>query len=239
MNFLSPKALALMAGRLGLQPEMEGGVLKGREALIDQVIEKQKADYEKAQKKLAENTDPDLERKLKDKVDAKGKDKGTSTSGEPNPMTQSTGDKDDADVQLSEREKRAQGLDKEVLPFLEGMAANMITLNSKWVQSARRMGMPLRAGISGTTQRFMRLASQFGADAYGSRLAMLGHLIPTNAHSFHEIMVASQGYGPTYKQGQYIPLQPLSPGDVRELAKKAGAKDATEVEAILGKGDGK
>ena len=93
--------------------------------------------------------------------------------------------------------------------------------------------MPLRAGISGTTQRFMSLSKQMGANPYGSRLAMMGHLIPTNAHSFHEVMVAAKGYGPAYHKGKYIPMQPLTPAEMRDLAKKSGAK-AGEVEQVLG-----
>ncbi len=236
LQALDDKQLALLAERLGLLVDRQGDAIKDREGLITQIIEKQKAAHEKAVAKAGANSDPDFQYGLDGKAKAKGQDVGTSTSGEPNPMTQATRDKDDPDVQLSEREKQAQGLDEEVLPFLEGMTANMITMNSKWVQAARRMGMPLRAGISGTTQRFMNLATQLGADAYGARMAMLGHLIPTNAHSFHEIMVASQGFGPTYKPGRYIPLQPLAPDQVREIAKKAGAKDAAEVDAILGTG---
>ena len=54
---------------------------------------------------------------------------------------------------------------------------------------------------------------------------------PTNAHSFHEIMVAAQGHV-TYNKGKYTPLDPVT-GDMRKLAKAAGVEEA-EIDAILG-----
>ena len=61
---------------------------------------------------------------------------------------------------------------------------------------------------------------------------MMGHLIPTNAHSFHEIMTAAQGHV-GYEKGKYVPLEPLSRSDLEGLAKEAGAKPE-EIRAVLG-----
>ena len=154
---------------------------------------------------------------------------GTSGGGESNPQTLSPRGRE-TDIGLSGREGRAHGLDGK-LPFLEGMLANMVDSNNEWIQEANDLEMPLRAGISGTTHRWMNFAAQLGANLPGSRLAMLGHLIPTNAHSFHEIMVAAQGHV-TYNKGKYTPLDPVT-GDMRKLAKAAGAEEA-EIDAILG-----
>jgi hypothetical protein len=154
---------------------------------------------------------------------------GTSGGGESNPATLSPRSRE-TDIGLSGRESAAHGLDGN-LPFLEGMLANMVDSNNAWIQEANDLEMPLRAGISGTTHRWMNFAAQLGANVAGSRLAMLGHLIPTNAHSFHEIMVAAQGHVP-YAKGKYVPLDPIT-ADMPKLAKESGAEEA-EVDAILG-----
>ena len=157
---------------------------------------------------------------------------GMVPRGEGNPLTQSKTDRDTAGIGLSNREGEAHGLSDDVLPFLEGFTANMVDENNDWIKAAHELEMPLRAGISGTTNRFMMLASQLGANLPGSRLAMMGHLIPTNAHSFHEIMVAAQGHVP-YSQGKYVPMAPLYETDMRDLAKSSGAT-GEEVDVVLG-----
>ena len=156
---------------------------------------------------------------------------GASGGGEGNPMTLSDRSKD-TDIGMSGRENRAHGKSDDKLPFLEGMLANMVDSNNKWIQEATALEMPLRAGVSGTTFRWMNFASQLGGNLPGSRLAMMGHLIPTNAHSFHEIMTAAQGHVP-YTKGQYVPLEPLSKGDMEALALEAGCT-TEEVRPVLG-----
>lgn|GEM_PF-1512720 len=178
-------------------------------------------------------TDRILRDLKKRQTDEKTKNKyiaaGTSGGGESNPTTLSPRGRE-TDIGLSGRESEAHGLDGK-LPFLEGMLANMVDSNNAWIKEANDLEMPLRAGVSGTTHRWMNFAAQLGANLPGSRLAMLGHLIPTNAHSFHEIMVAAQGHV-SYEQGKYTPLDPIT-GDMRKLALDAGA-EANEVDAILG-----
>ena len=94
------------------------------------------------------------------------------------------------------------------------------------------MDMPLRAGISGNTHRFMNQAGLLGVDPIGSRLAMLGHLIPTNAHSFHEVMSAAEPLA--YVPGHYLPLAPLGEGDLNAAAVRAGVPD-NMIAAVINK----
>jgi hypothetical protein len=109
----------------------------------------------------------------------------------------------------------------------------MLDEENDWVKTARALEMPLKAGISGTTRRWMHAAKQLGANMPGARLTMLAHLLPTMAHSFHEIMTAAKGMVPYKGKGSYIPLAPLGEGDVRGFAKSAGIPEG-EHDQVLG-----
>ena len=80
--------------------------------------------------------------------------------------------------------------------------------------------MPLAAGISGTTFRFINFAKMMGVgDLSHARLCMLGFLIPIRAHSFHEIMSAAKGFPKCeYEPGRYDKVRPLSKGELERLA---------------------
>jgi hypothetical protein len=69
------------------------------------------------------------------------------------------------------------GLTQEAMPYLQGIQMNMVNPNHRWIIAANEADMPLKAGISGTTHRFLGLGELLGVDDKpGMRLAMLGHL---------------------------------------------------------------
>lgn len=169
---------------------------------------------------------------IKDIEVAQGKDtshgadtQGTSGGGESNPLSRSTRQREGTLVDLSSRESEGMGLTDQVLPFLEGYKANIVDAENYWIKEAREeLQMPLKAGISGTTFRFMHQASIMGADMVASRTAILGHLIPMNAHSLHEICSAASTYT-EYTPGSYAPLLPWNEADMAGMARSAGVPE--------------
>jgi len=141
--------------------------------------------------------------------------------------------KTDPNIGLSEDEQKAKGYDDDLLPVLEGMVANIVDQQHWWIDFARKLEMPIRAGISGTTQRFMNMAKLLGAEPYGARLAMVGHLVPMNAHSFHEICVAAKATC-EYKPGKYVPFKPIEDETMKEIAKAVGAASEEAAAKLLG-----
>ena len=138
--------------------------------------------------------------KLTAKNQAKNEKKGEDTppaqtgAGEKNTSTRSERNEDALapnsalglqGTSLSDAESQAPALADGMLPFLEGWKANLVDWDHDWINTARdELQMPLKAGISGTTYRFMHMAQLFNGDLEGTRLAALGHLIPISAHSF-------------------------------------------------------
>ena len=138
------------------------------------------------------------------------------------------------------------------LNHLSGQIQNVLKAEAEFVVKANtEFKMPLKAGISGTTQRVCGLGVLLGvADIAPVRLAMIGHLQNINAHSFHEVMVAANGYpGCTYTSGKFVPLAPvdadgavLKPLATTWLATQSaltkdctGTKDTTlQAEVLLG-----
>ncbi len=138
------------------------------------------------------------------------------------------------------------------LNHLSGQIQNVLKGSADFVVKANtEFKMPLKAGISGTTQRVCGLGVLLGiGDISPIRLAMIGHLQNINAHSFHEVMVAANQYpGCTYQNGKYVPLAPvdldgtvLKPLATAWLATQAeftkdctGTKDtALQAEVLLG-----
>lgn len=114
-----------------------------------------------------------------------------------------------AGVKLSPREIAAAQANGGVLPWNVGTTANMVDPSAEFISSATSAALPLKAGISGTTFRFMGGAELLGADPAMARLACLAQLIGIEAHSFHEIASASQGF---QKSGSsYDPSMPYTP----------------------------
>ncbi|MDY0060660.1 MAG: hypothetical protein RBU45_12690 [Myxococcota bacterium] len=161
----------------------------------------------------------------------KNVDVKTSGKGEPNPLSRSQKQRGAGGVELGEMEAKAEShRGAEYLPWIEGARANLVKEGHKWIQKARRLNMPTKAGISGTTNRFMAFGAQIGHSALPSlRLAILGDLLTMNAHSYHEIMTASRGFkGCTYNphKSPYLPMLPLNEGELQAIA---GGKEAFDL----------
>ena len=157
---------------------------------------------------------------LASELAAKRNDK-TSGRGEGNVLSRSSRTRVGPDVGLSADEGAAVSFrGEEFLPFIEGEVANLVDERNAWIRRARELQMPIKAGISGTAHRFMNFAKTMGASSMPSvRLAMLGYLLPMNAHSFHEIMTASRGHaGCDYVAGHYLPLEPMGESELQPLA---------------------
>ena len=124
-----------------------------------------------------------------------------------------------------------------MLPFLKGWKANIVSQDHDWIKTAiDDLQMPLKAGISGTTYRFMHMAKLFNVDTQNTRLAALGHLLPINAHSFHEVMSAAASVEP-YTPGQYIPLKPWGDEPIKGWTDKLAANQELTGDQIMNKWD--
>ncbi len=110
-----------------------------------------------------------------------------------------------------------------VMPWNTGTVANMVNPDAPFIADAADAAMPLKAGISGNTYRFMRLAEAMGIDPAIARLACMSQLIPIEAHSFHEIAMAAQDFQTPGRPGastdapgsvydQNMPYSPASTG---------------------------
>ena len=85
----------------------------------------------------------------------------------------------------------------------------MVDPSAPFIADATQAAMPLKAGISGTTFRFLGGAEVLGADPAMARLAAMSQLIGIEAHSFHEIASAAQGFQST--GSMYDPSMPYTP----------------------------
>ena len=93
--------------------------------------------------------------------------------------------------------------------YIEGKLENIVDPKSSWIMNANEALAPLKAGISGTTARFVGAANMLGGDMNGATVAMLGHLQAIEAHSFWEIVDAA-GLG--MSAGKYVPFAPNNSG---------------------------
>jgi len=114
-----------------------------------------------------------------------------------------------AGIKLSPREIAAAQANGGVLPWNVGTVANMVDPSAPFIADATQAAMPLKAGISGTTFRFLGGAEVLGADPAMARLAAMSQLIGIEAHSFHEIASAAQGFQST--GSMYDPSMPYTP----------------------------
>jgi len=81
------------------------------------------------------------------------------------------------------------------LQWKEGMRVWYINEASQWVQQARAANLPLGGGISGTTARLMEANQMLGAtDPLSARSAIMGYLLPINAHTLIEILQGASTY---------------------------------------------
>ncbi len=93
--------------------------------------------------------------------------------------------------------------------YIEGKLENIVDPKNAWIKDANEAQAPLKAGISGTTARFVGTARLLGGSVDGAVTAMLGHLQKIEAHSFWEIVDAA-GIGAG--AGKYVPFSPNEAG---------------------------
>jgi hypothetical protein len=125
-------------------------------------------------------------------------------------------------LQLSDREIEAAGGLQAPLNWVVGQRANIVDPKAKFIADAKETSMPLKAGISGTTYRWMMMVEVLGGDPKLARLAAIASLQAADAHSYHEIATAAKGFG-----AQYDPTQPyahvgLDRATLEAIAKSAG-----------------
>ncbi|MFN3810301.1 MAG: DUF4157 domain-containing protein [Roseateles asaccharophilus] len=95
------------------------------------------------------------------------------------------------------------------LPWEEGGSRFNASVRNAWVNEAVNvLKMPVVAGPSGTTDRMLQALKYLGAwnnpvDPDAFRLSLLGWMLSSNDHSFHEIMAVSQSFGLDYSPGPY------------------------------------
>ena len=173
--------------------------MTNRDAVIASVIEKQVA------KAMAE-TDPKDKKYLEGLI-------GETGGGESSPRTMSSRDRSDIDFAKKGAGGEAEGvgISKDTLPFLEGMVANMLDEKNEWVAAARDLKMPLKAGISGTTRRWMHTAKQLASPLPPARLVMVAH---PGAHQRAQLSRDHDGgEGLRALQGRQLPPDGASEGD--------------------------
>lgn len=155
--------------------------------------------------------------------------------GESSPLARSGLSVADAQAQglmLSPREIAAAGGDGGVLPWLTGSVANMVDPSAPFISAANQASMPLKAGISGTTYRFMGIADVLGANPAMARLAAFANLSSIEAHSFHEIASAANGFAGGYNVAN--PYTPESTGLTIDQLKQIAAARGLSLDALNG-----
>ncbi|MGE3765578.1 MAG: hypothetical protein AB7L94_25185, partial [Kofleriaceae bacterium] len=115
-----------------------------------------------------------------------------------------------SDAEIAQAKRAAQnpksGLAEGELPWVTGSKANMVDPNAEFIKDAKGNAMPLKAGISGTTARGMGLFDVMGVNQTNpelARLALMTQLQPIEAHSYHEIASAADGYMSGEKGSQF------------------------------------
>ncbi|EAY30848.1 eCIS core domain-containing protein [Microscilla marina] len=108
--------------------------------------------------------------------------------------------------------------DKE-LPWEEGGTRFNPNLKNSWMKKAvKELKMPVVAGPSGTTDRMLTALNFLGlsAQAENFRLGLLGWMLTSNDHSFHEIMSVSKSFGLEYEEGPYA-YHKISPLTIQQI----------------------
>lgn len=124
--------------------------------------------------------------------------------------------------------KEMRRLAQPAIDLLVGPMANRLDPEHAWVQYVRALNMPLRSGISGTTNRLLNTGKALGMTPVEVRLPVLGHLLKVEAHSYHEIMSAAATHGAPYTPGDYKNLAPLKwEGELQRLWEEAEKKVAS------------
>jgi len=125
-------------------------------------------------------------------------------------------------LELSDREIAAAGGLDGKLDWVIGLRANMVDANAEFIKTAKERSMPIKAGISGTTFRWMRLVDMLGGNKELARLAAVASLQAANAHSYHEIAFAAQGFGVTYDANKPYANMGISEAHLNEIAASVG-----------------
>jgi len=154
---------------------------------------------------------------------------GSTGKGDTNPHGRAKPDEAaDRFVELSEREA------KDTSDRLEGWIVNIVNPHHDWLREAKGdLAMPIKSGISGTTYRMMHMADQLGADTPWVRIALMGYLMPSNMHSYHEICASAKAHVP-YTAGAYYPIPPWRKRDIEKMAVDAQLDPATKDVVIYG-----
>jgi hypothetical protein len=141
---------------------------------------------------------------------------------------------------LSPREIAAAGGPDGKMPWVVGTVANVVDPSAAFIQEGAANSLPQKAGISGTTFRFMEAAQMLGGDPNHSSLAMLGALQVIDAHTVYEIRNASKGFGLEFDpQNPYSHLG-IDRAVLEQLAKQSGTSLGelnNETKTTMPKGD--
>jgi hypothetical protein len=177
-----------------------------------------------------------LERELKniygssDRTDANltnGRHNAHLSSREKNFIATQRTDLSKQDESLMAQGKRLIGLNtpnvydpSKKLPWEEGGTRFAPNSDNTWVNKAiHELKMPMVAGPSGTTDRMLRALKFLGnpVQPVNFRLSLLGWMLTSNDHSFHEIMAVSKSFGLPYDEGSYAyhHIMPLTIPDLR------------------------
>ncbi|HAS42661.1 MAG TPA: hypothetical protein DCS93_19430 [Microscillaceae bacterium] len=104
------------------------------------------------------------------------------------------------------------------LPWEEGGTRFVTNPENAWIRRATRiLGMPVISGYSGTADVTLSALAFLGLEHLSQdfRLALLGWLISSNDHSYHEIMAVSATMGLPYDPGSYYTIAPLTTQELR------------------------
>jgi hypothetical protein len=130
-------------------------------------------------------------------------------------------------ISLSERERQFQfpekdegEVDDSQLKWMEGGTFWKMRQDNKWVDKVEKsLHMPTVAGPSGTTLRFFQMWEflKKPVPAADMRAAVLGYMLSSNDHSFHEMMMTAKDYGLPYTPGlrAYRDVAPLTEQELR------------------------
>ncbi|MEM7033989.1 MAG: hypothetical protein AAF629_30895 [Chloroflexota bacterium] len=120
---------------------------------------------------------------------------------------------------FSEVEQRlTSGLGPNYVPWIDARNRWGLEEDHSFVQTARRLNIPMITGVSGMTMQFMQLASLLNVTPLiNVRLACLGYLLSTKSHSFHEVMVAAESFGCPYRRNcDYWDVSPLTAEEIKQ-----------------------
>lgn len=137
----------------------------------------------------------------------------------------------DNGLQLSDEEIAMAGGRNAPLGWVVGKTANIVNPKTQFIKDAKEKSMPLKAGISGTTYRWMQMVELLGGNPQLARLAAIASLQGADAHSFHEMAMAAQGFGVEYDVNNPYSNLGIPEGMVNDLATSVG----TSIEELNGK----